>query len=137
MKAVTYVAGLGLAAVAAARWLTAGPGLAEDLRVLAEGAALSASIEARSAAARRCAAGKEEVIAELAAGRLSLGEAAERFGRLEAQREELPEGRGRLYDDVLVWVANSPVVPAGQREELLARLQRERAAAARRPVMAP
>jgi hypothetical protein len=79
---------------------------------------------------RLCIAGKEEVIRELIAGRLTLAEAADRFGRLEARRDGVPvtaKGRSELCEDVIQWARAQ--LPGGPREqaEVAARLERERA----------
>jgi hypothetical protein len=108
-------------AVAAAAFFSGGL-----LDVLVGAPALGAKLDAHIEAVRRCHLGKEEVIAELAAGRLALAEAADRFARLEARRDEVRgEGprltRSEMYGQVIQWARAR--MPA----EALARLEQERA----------
>src|SRR5262245_5298747 len=62
--------------------------LADLYLVLVAEPALSDALDARLQAVAQCKAGKDEVTRELIAGRISLAEAADRFERLDARRDE-------------------------------------------------
>jgi hypothetical protein len=109
--------------------------LADLYDALVGAPALSEELDGYVEAARRCNAGKGEVIAELGAGRLTLAEAAQRFERLDAARYEArglappPRGRAEAHRRVIDWAR--PRLPAGA----VARLEQEcvRLAVASRP----
>lgn len=94
------------------------------------------ALEKRDAAVRRRLAGKAEVTAEVVAGRLSLAEAIDRFRRLEALRDEGPDGvpgtpsRPALDDDeiaqnVLRWASWWLCEEPSRRAEVMTRLEKE------------
>src|SRR5688572_2813992 len=103
MKLLVSLALIGAALVAGHALVTRTMSPADLLRLLAGEPALS---DSRAAEVGVCLAGKEEVLDELLAGRLSLSEAADQFGRLEARRDGLPvtaKGRLELCDNVIRW----------------------------------
>jgi hypothetical protein len=122
---VLALAGFALTASGAAAYRGATPADLYDLLVGAP--ALSEELDAHIDAARGCNLAKEEVVRELAAGRIILAEAADRFERLDAVRYEalgLPRpsrGRAQAYRRVIEWASRR--MPPGA----LARLEQERA----------
>jgi hypothetical protein len=119
------LAGAALVVAAAASWR--GAALTDLYEVLVSQPAFSEELDAHVEAARLCNAGKQEVIAELGAGRLTLAEAADRFERIDARRYEAlglprpPRGRAQAYRRVIEWASRR--MPPGA----LARLEQERA----------
>jgi hypothetical protein len=95
------------------------------------------ALDQRLQSARGCSAGKEEVVAELIADRLTLGQAADRFGRLNVRVKHYdgPDVRAAfhvasraeaLYRCVYIWARNELSYrhdPAA--DEVLARLRAE------------
>jgi hypothetical protein len=94
----------------------------------------SEALDVREDTARRYNDGKRAVTAEVIAGRLSLAEAAERFGQLGDLFEgnamligayRAPAGEQELARNVLTWVAAAPADSSSRRAALLARLLAE------------
>jgi hypothetical protein len=110
---VALLAGFGFAFAswwgeAGGTWDTAGLGR----QLVSEGRRLQ-ELEARDRVVIRCLEGKDQVVKEVLAGRLTEAEAAEHFGRLEEARDKAlgqppqatgPEREARMYRCVRLWV---------------------------------
>ena len=117
-----------LVSLAAPLPLAGGPPLLADLhKLLLAEPPRQAALEARADAVRQCLERKDEVVREVASGRLGLAEAAARFERLDAELGG-PSLRLAPVDLVLRWAAAAHKDRPRERAALLARLQREREA---------
>jgi hypothetical protein len=133
---------VGLVGLVLLPWL-GGPALfggdfGDVYRLLIAEQARSDALETRVDAALRSIHAKEEISAELIAGRMTLAEAADRFERLAERFDDSPGelpaeyraaagDRAAVYAEVIGWVKVSLQGRPREQAEVVARLERERA----------
>jgi hypothetical protein len=135
MTAMLRLGALGLMGTAVLLGLFSGRDaiLGDVLRKFAVETERERALEASYTSVRRSINGKQVVIAELTAGRLSFAEAASRFQQLQPEFDPRlggtpsPLSRAQAYQGVLDWVRSSLYREPQKRAELLPRLERERA----------
>jgi hypothetical protein len=128
-----FLALTGVGAHALSLW-AGRAGAWELARALLTEARRGEALDARDATCRRYNEAKQAVTNEVIAGRLSLTEAAERFGQLAdlfagyegtVAAYKAPVGEQDLCGNVIIWVAASRADAAGRQARVRARLEAE------------